>query len=210
MMDERWIRVYRMAFGVLTLVAIAYQAGDLADQGAFRPGNFFSFFTIQSNLFAAVVLLWGATRDPERRDPAAVDLVRGAATLYLSITGIVVAVLLSGMQEGLAVPVVWVDDVVHQIIPIVMVADWLIVPPTTRIAPRRVLIWIVYPLLYATYSLLRGTIVDWYPYPFLNPDHAGGYGVVALYVVGLTVSSLLVGWLVVFVGNRLRPPAARA
>ena len=172
--------------------------------GSLPASNFFSFFTIQSNLFAAVVLLWGATNDQAGRDAVRVDLVRGAATLYVCITGVVVVVLLSGMQDGLAVPIAWVDVVVHQVTPIVMVADWLLVPPTTRIPWRRALVWLAYPLLFATYSLIRGLIVDWYFYPFLSPDQADGYGAVALYVVGIAVGALLGTVPVVLVGNRLR------
>ena len=41
--------------------------------------NFFSFFTIQSNVFAAAVLLAGALFTPAA--PRTWDLVRGAATM---------------------------------------------------------------------------------------------------------------------------------
>ncbi len=198
------VRGYRVAFAVLSLVAIAYQAKELADRDLFRPGNYFSFFTIQSNLLAAAVLIWSVTGDQDRRDPATVDLVRGAATLYLCITGLVVVLLLSGRQEELAVPLKWVDAVVHQVMPIVLLADWLIVPPTTRIPFRRALVWLVYPLVYAAYSLIRGPLVDWYPYPFLNPNHVGGYGVVALSCVGIAGGTFFLTWLVIVLGNRRR------
>jgi len=32
------------------------------------------------------------------------------------------------------------------------------------------LIFLVYPVAYGAYSLIRGPIVDWYPYPFLDPQ----------------------------------------
>ena len=33
--------------------------------------------------------------------------------------------------------------------------------------------WTLFPLIYLIYSLIRGAIVQWYPYPFLN---AAKYG----------------------------------
>ncbi len=201
--DPGWVRAYRAGFGALGLAAIATQLARQWDVGASIP-NFFSFFTIQSNLFAAAVLLWGATHDQERRDPAAVDLVRGAAALYLGITGVVYGVLLAGYQEQLQTTIPWVDTVLHRVIPVVLGVDWLLDPPTTRLALRWATVWLVYPLLYAVYSLVRGPIVDWYPYPFLDPDEVGGYAGVALYCVGVAVGSALFAWLVVVAGDRLR------
>jgi hypothetical protein len=72
----------------------------------------------------------------------------------------------------------------------------------------------VYPIVYLTYSLVRGPIVDWYPYDFIDPDEQGGYDGVTLYALGITAGFLLVGLLVVWFSNwRLRqaaePPASR-
>ena len=57
----------------------------------------------------------------------------------------------------------------------------------------------VYPALYLVYTLIRGTRVDWYPYPFLDPDAAGGTPGVAVSCVGIALGfaamSALVAWL---------------
>jgi hypothetical protein len=100
--------------------------------------------------------------------------------------------------------------VLHRVIPVVMVADWLIDPPRAALELRRALIWLVYPLLFAAYSLMRGPIVGWYPYPFLDPAQVGGYGVVALYCLGIAAGALLFTWLVVSVGGTLRLVAAKS
>ena len=52
---------------------------------------------------------------------------------------------------------------------------------------RAALDWLIVPLAYFAYSLLRGAAVHWYPYPFLNPMHPGGYGRVVIYAVVLAV-----------------------
>ena len=94
------------------------------------PANCFSFFTIQSNLFAAIVLLWSAFGDVS-------DRVRGAAVLYLSITFVVYGVLLAGYQQEFQTTTPWVDTVLHRVMPLVVIFDWLIVPLTAESARSR-------------------------------------------------------------------------
>ncbi len=68
----------------------------------------------------------------------------------------------------------WVDFVLHKLFPIVIVADWIIDPPGTRITLRDSLIWLVYPLAWTALTIIRGAADGWYPYPFLDPAN-GGY-----------------------------------
>ena len=134
---------YRALFGVLALAAIAVQLIDLAGRGVLAPLNFFSYFTIQSNLIGAAVLLIGAARRSSPRSDT-FDFVRGVATVYLTVTLVVFALLLSGTDVDTAIP--WVNSVVHEVTPLVLLADWLIDPPARRIAPRASLASLVYPL----------------------------------------------------------------
>ena len=192
-------RVLRHAMAALILTAVAVQFRNPADPWAAAP-NFFSFFTIQSNIYAACVLLvvaLGATSRGTR-----LELFRGAATLYLLITGVVFALLLSNLPEDLQLTLPWVDTVLHQVAPVVLVLDWLVDPPRTRIAPRTALLWLAYPLAYVAYTLIRGAIVGWYPYPFLDVD-AHGYGAVLLGCLGLLVGFVLAALAVAAAGNRL-------
>jgi len=195
---------YRLAFAALGLAAMITQlvkVWDLPD----NPGNFFSFFTIESNLLAAAVLLYGVVRPGIVGRSHTLDLVRGAAVLYMAVTGLVYGVLLSGYQEELQTTIPWVDTALHRVLPFVMVLDWIIDPPDNRLTWREALPrWIVYPAAYLVYSLIRGPIVDWYPYPFMDPDQAGGWAALAAYSVGITVVVVLGTWLVVWVGHRLR------
>jgi hypothetical protein len=98
--------------------------------------------------------------------------------LYVAITGIVFAVLLAGHQEDLDTHIAWVDFVVHRLIPIVVVADWLMDPPRHRLPLRIAAAWLGYPVLWFAYTLIRGAGVDWYPYPFVDVTRIG-YGGVA-------------------------------
>jgi hypothetical protein len=54
-------------------------------------------------------------------------------------------------------------------------------------------------------SLHRGAAVHWYPYPFLNPTHSGGYARVALYAVVLALFMGLLALAVNALGRRTDP-----
>ena len=93
--------------------------------------------------------------------------------------------------------------VVHRLFPIVVIVDWLIDPPRTSISVRGSLVWLAFPLLWTGYTLVRGALVDWYPYPFLDPAD-GGYGTVAAYVVGILIFGSLVSAVVAVAGSAMR------
>jgi hypothetical protein len=204
MTKRDWIRGYRVVFALATIIAMTYQfIHSYNNNDDFRTANFFSFFTIQSNIIVAVVLLVAALTPLGEHPTRRFDLIRGAAVSYIALVGVVYGVLLSGYQEELQTTLQWVDNTVHKIIPLVMVADWLIARPQTRIAFRDALSWMIYPLAYLAYTLIRGPIVDWWPYPFLNPHHDDqGYGVVAIYCVGIAIGFVLFIWIVAWLSRR--------
>ena len=226
-MDRRSaLPVVRATVGLLGLIALGYQIWTSASAGTFDPLRFFAFFTVLSNLFAAFLLLAMATvwRDVHSRR---VDLLRGAAVVYLVVTFVVVILFLSGEDLQVAVP--WVDVIVHKLVPLYLVADWLLAsgdsavqhwrpalregyehladwpvdPPWALLTGRQPMVWLVFPLVWVVATLVRGAIDGWYPYPFLDPAH-GGYASVAVSVVGIFVGFLAIGAATMAVGNALR------
>ncbi|MFF3223302.1 Pr6Pr family membrane protein [Nocardia suismassiliense] len=196
-----WIyRGLRIAFGVLAAVALAWIPLRNLHEAAFSTGNYFSFFTIQSNVLGMLVLLIGGLRDPQGRRW---EVLRGASALYLLITGVVYAVLLANIDVMLTDR--WINDILHRVLPIVLVADWVLVPARERLAlsPRLVLLWLIYPVVYGVYTLIRGPIVDWYPYPFLDPRQQGYISLTIGLIVLLGVFTLL-AIAIAAVGGRAR------
>ena len=195
-----WLRFCRLFFALLCIAAIAAQGWFAVVQKQMPCGHFFSFFTIQSNLMAAVLLLIGAAR-PAWSVSSAGLLSRGAVVLYLMITGVIYALLLSSLPEVKELMLPWADRVLHEVIPLVMLADWLIAPPSPRFTFRQALGWLVYPFIYMTYSLVRGALVHWYPYPFLNPSQPGGTLALAAYCAGISLLAMLFSWGIVRAGR---------
>ena len=188
--------ILRPLLGLLTLAAIGSQLLIHVRLGA-NGVNFFSYFTNLSNLVAAAVLLLTTKRQQKARR---FDRLRAFSTVNMVVVGIVFSLLLRNVELGALQP--WVNFVLHYLMPCAVLLDWLLDPPSTRLGTRDLILFLIFPAAYLAYSLLRGAQVHWYPYPFLNPDHIGGYGGVVGYSVGITVLFLLVGWGVLAVGNR--------
>lgn len=169
----------------------------------FNAVNFFSYFTNLSNLLAATVLILGAVRSfGDRATTAGFDQLRFMSVVNMLIVGIVFSLLLRNADLGTLLP--WVNVLLHYVMPCVVVVDWLLDPPSKPLGSSDLLRVEVFPLLYLSYTLIRGSIIGWYPYPFLNPGNVGGYPGVGLYAVGIALVFVAGGWCLMTVGNRLR------
>lgn len=198
------LTLVRTASVVLVLLAIAVQAIELANHGAFDATRFFAYFTIQSNLIGVAAFAWlvANRRVPRSRG---LELLRGAAAVYLTITFVVVILLLSNVDVGLQLG--WVDFVLHKLFPVIVVLDWIVDPPNIRLTGRDGLIWLIYPLIWTGLTLVRGAGDGWYPYPFLDPAHGGGYGQVAVTVAVVTVAFVVIAMVMIAIGNWRRGQA---
>lgn len=207
MTKRTFLILFRLFFGLFTFFAIGVQFG-ISVRAGFSPVSFFSYFTNLSNLFLAFVLLVGALNLWRNRKPTPdQELARGASVVYIAVVGLVFSILLREVELGALRP--WINSLLHYVNPIVGIADWFIDPPQNRISARSARVWLVFPLVYLAYTLLRGARIDWYPYPFLNPANVGGYGVVALYCLAILVVFLFFSWLVLRL-TRPAKPAAKA
>jgi hypothetical protein len=198
------LTVVRAATIVLKLAAIVFAIYETAQLGTFNPTRFFAYFTIQSNLIVVVLYAWLiATRDRPRS--RSLESFRGATTTYMTVVFLVVILLLQDADVGLRLA--WVDVALHKVVPVIVVLDWLVDPPTARLGARDALAWTVYPLAWAGLTLVRGAADGWYPYPFLDPAN-GGYGTVAIMVVAITVGFLAIAGACIWIGNRRAGTAA--
>lgn len=189
------VAVVRLGFALLTIAAIVVQAAGNAN---FDPVNYFSYFTIDSNLIATALLLAGAAMW-RNDDTPALDLLRGAAVVYMTVTGVVFTLLLRGTDVDTTIP--WVNTVVHEAGPLFILADWFVVPPRRRISSAQSLLWLAFPLVWTIYTVIRGAVSGRYPYPFLDPAN-GGYATVAVYMIVILVFMLLLSLAVAAASRR--------
>ncbi|SFW65452.1 hypothetical protein SAMN04489730_2487 [Amycolatopsis australiensis] len=183
----------RAWFAVTTLVAltglVAQVVATVNTPGA-RVANLLSFFTIDSNLLVALTAAL-----------VALGVARGRlftvlwldALVGITVTGIVYQVALAGLYElhGLSL---FADTVLHKVTPILFVLGWLLVGPRGALTWPAVRWSLVYPLAWLAFTLPRGALTGFYPYPFVDAG-ALGYGRVTLNCVfiGLFFIALAAG-----------------
>ena len=209
--------VVAAAIAAAIVAQLSTSLGFWASSGITDPTtqvvNFFSFFTIESNTAAAVVMLVGAMLLLVRPgpDPAAFTLVRSSVVTYMVVTGVVYNLLLRGIELPQGSTVGWSNEILHVVAPVYLLLDWLFAPGRVALAPRRLWVVLVFPIVWVVYSLVRGPLVTdavsgndyWYPYPFLNPvTSANGYATVALYVVAIAAVIALVAAGVLWLSRR--------
>lgn len=179
-MSETTHRALRLALASLLLVSLVSQLFIGLSRADLTIVRFFSYFTVLSNTLAVVMLVMLAG-SPGRDQAPWFALFRGAVTVYMSVTGLVYVVLLAPNLADVPAPEPWIDWTIHVVGPVAVALDWLFSPPATPLRPSAPALWLAFPTIYLGYSLIRGPIVDWYPYPFLDPDEVGGYGGVVLW-----------------------------
>ncbi|MBG6237208.1 small-conductance mechanosensitive channel [Mycetocola sp. CAN_C7] len=207
----------RTVFGVLRIVAAGViltaiiaqllhsLTFDLPDVSFFFA-NFFSFFTIQSNVLAAVSLLVGAWYCfTQPKDPPWFSLALAATVTYMATTGVVYNLLLRQVSLDQVSTLGWSNEILHLVAPIYLMLVWLFSPGRTPVPWNRLGVIVVYPVVWSIYTMLRGALTGWYPYPFLNPAQPGSYGAVVVYILAIASVILLTGAGVVWLSRRRMP-----
>jgi hypothetical protein len=148
-----------------------------------RMVRFFGYFTILSNaLIACITWTLALGRD---RDSTWWRLLRLDGLIGITVTFVVVQLLLKGLVELHGADLL-ADTLLHVVVPVLAVIGWLVFGPRERVRRSDLLPALVFPVLWLVYTLIRGEIVDWYPYPFLDAGERG-YGSVAVTCLGIAV-----------------------
>ncbi|WP_019070306.1 Pr6Pr family membrane protein [Streptomyces hokutonensis] len=170
--------VYRL------LVALVTAAAVTADLFLGSPIRVLTYFTIQSNILLALVMLATARRAWTARRPLS-PLVTGASLLYITITGLVYHLILAHASSPFAMTggalTGWqavTNQVLHTVTPIAAVLDWLLLTAPGRLHLRMAATWLLYPATYLAVYLARGELIfpgtpGRYLYTFLDVEHHG-------------------------------------
>lgn len=209
----------RIVMSLVIVLAIATQVLDLQVEAAAaaqsfpaRVANYFSYFTVLSNLLGAIGLgvagLWRLTRGRDQApEPVLMTALLNCATVCLTITGLVYNTILRAddpTHQGF----VWTNEVLHVVAPVFLLVDLALALGRRKAPWGSVALVIGMPLVWLVYTLVRGELVRdpltqqpfWYPYDFLNPhlQPTGWAGVAinlaVILIIGLALSALAVAW----------------
>jgi len=176
--------IYRTILGLLGWLALVIQFCIMRSNGA-RIGlpfsvwgiNFLSYFTILTNVLVAFSLSAALFSSLSRA-----GAFFSRATVQTAILGNIVVV---GCVYNLILARLWnpqglqwtVDVLLHSVIPLLYLLYWVLFVPKGTLTFTDPFPWLIYPFLYLLYSLARGAMTGWYPYPFVDAAQFG-YGTV--------------------------------
>ncbi|NYE75554.1 Pr6Pr family membrane protein [Microlunatus parietis] len=164
-----------------------------------RLRRFVLYFTIQSNLLAAVAAV-SLVIKPDR-DGAFWRVLRLAAVIGMIITGLVHWFFLRPLLdlEGWSYAT---DKLLHVVAPILVLACWIAFGPRPRIDLRTGLLALIWPVAWVVLIMVQGAVSGWYPYPFLDVGSRGA-GPVAIAIAGVAVAMIVTGLLTAVAERRL-------
>jgi hypothetical protein len=147
-------------------------------------------------LFASAYFVFG-----RKTQPTWVIYLRAIATTITVLVGIVYNTLLSGASLAGSFDLAWSSNILHIIIPIYALVDWLLFPDRTKLPHKWLWLVLIYPVVWLVVILIRGVTDGWVPYPFLDP--ATGYGSVTIYCIAISAFTVVFE-LVVLAPSRVR------
>ncbi|RQO57887.1 Pr6Pr family membrane protein [Pseudomonas sp. KBW05] len=169
--------------------------------------NFFSFFTVLTNTLAVVVLSYALVK----RDSAAkrfflAPKVSSGISVSIAVVGLAYSLLLRHLWQPEGFQFI-ADELLHDVMPVLFLIYWWRCVPKGTLQLKHIGAWVVYPLVYFAYVLLRGHLLGQYQYPFIDVDSLG-YPHVFLNAGGILVGFVLIALAVVGLDKSLKSPRA--
>ena len=159
-------RFYDVTLALITWLAIIIQV--IINENI---ANLFSYFTLLTNLSIAASLSYSLIRpDTKVGRFFATSSFQSALASYIIIVSLIYNFVIrnSWHQPFLEFTS---DNILHIITPVLYVLRWVLFIPKGTLKWNDSLKWLIVPFAYLFYSLIRGSIVNWYPYAFIDLRH---------------------------------------
>jgi hypothetical protein len=196
---------FRLAAGILGVAALVLQyvlvlTGQSGPDAVRRTINFFSYFTILTNVLVVLAFL-GPTLLGETAVGRffAGPRVRTAIAIYIIIVSALVFFILRHLANLQGLDYLC-DFLLHYILPALFVVDWVFFVSKAELQWRDMLGWLWYPVIYLAWTFVHGALSGFYPYPFLNTEVLG-VGRVLLNELGLLAMFLVLGLVLISLGR---------
>ena len=194
-----------VAWAALLLQLVLVIQGSVVLDDAAPPGlstrliRYISYFTILTNLLVAITTTTLALR--QDRYPTWWKVLRLNAIVGITVTGLVHWFLLRPLLDLDGAD--WLaDKLLHVVVPLLAVVGWVAFGPRGKAERRLLLASLAYPVGWLVYTLVRGAVTGWYPYPFLDVGLHGYAGALAA-CAGVAVLFVALTWGVITADGRL-------
>lgn len=130
--------------------------------------RFFSFFTILTNSLVAIYFTLSILKKKIIDKPGTLT----AVTVYITIVGIVYQIILRPIWKPTGLQMI-VNELLHSVIPLLVILFWYLYEEKKTLTYKQLPMWLIYPFVYLLYILVRGSISNFYPYPFVDVANLG-------------------------------------
>ncbi|TXT33666.1 MAG: hypothetical protein FD136_764 [Chitinophagaceae bacterium] len=156
---------------IVTLVGVLLQFIVMMQHTKLPPVEavvrFFSYFTILSNLIVATFFAMQIFKKQQPTHFFLQPATSLSVTVYIMVVGLIYQVILSKLYslQGLNL---LANNILHGVTPIATFIFWLVFESKRKVQYNSIVYFLIYPLIYLIYTLIRGSIVQFYPYPFVD------------------------------------------
>ena len=174
-LSSKTILIYRIIFASLSWFTLITSAViyTVSIGSILEWFNSFKAFTMQTNL---LVTIWFTLAIIYYNNTEILDKItgplKGAFTMYITITFVVFAILLSPFYQPTGYAA-FSNIVLHYITPIAFIVDWVFTENKVRYKWNYLIYWIIYPLCYIIFIIIHGTFTGSYLYYFLDISELG-------------------------------------
>ena len=159
--------------------------------------RFFSFFTILTNTLVSAYFTYRVF--DKKKSPKSIFNQPSSLTaiaVYITVVGIVYQVALRHIWQPTGFQMI-VDELLHTLIPTLVICYWVLYEQKSRLEWKWIPGFLLYPLFYLAFILLRGEFSGFYPYPFVNVIELGWFqsliNIVVLLGVFVFLSLIFIG-----------------
>lgn len=197
------IAAFFAVIGWFALIAQYYLMAQKSETSiAVTTIKFLSFFTILTNSLVAIYFTCIVFYKNQSSTLIGKPGTLSAITIYISVVGLVYQLMLRQLWHPTGLQQV-VDELLHSFIPILVIVFWYLYEKTQSIKYKQVSGWLIYPLIYLLYILIRGQICNCYPYPFVDVTTLGmktvliNSGILFIVFTLLSIAIVYVGKLII-------------
>lgn len=181
-----WFAAAALAVLLGLVIQVAVSAANeegLFPTAAGRVFNVFCYFTVQSNIVVGVTSALLFVR-PQRENEA-FRVLRLAGLAAIVVTFVIYHTALSHLVDldGWAK---LADQLLHTLVPVLTVVGWVVAGPRGQAEKRTAWLALLPGAAWVVFTLVRGELTDFYPYPFVDVEQYG-YARVALNIAGVGV-----------------------
>lgn len=152
--------------------------------------RFFSFYTILTNMLVAICFTLLLFQKSKWYTFFSSPKTLTAITVYIVIVGAVYNLVLRNIWQPQGMQLL-VDELLHSVDPVLFLLFWIFFVNKSELKWKNVFPWLIYPLVYLIYILIRGSFANWYPYPFVDVIQLG-YSKVLINSVLLSITFIAV------------------